>query len=159
MHRVWRTALPDRPQQAVAVVEYREDRQTVDGSLGDEELTARIRDWAGTTVESLAAAGPRQVGVSLELNGLGCEQGSVRMSGAPQLADVGPDGTGQAIRMDYRCRAFVDPRLGEVVGHRWVTTDLEGTRRDVYVTAYAGWLSAIEEPELTRWIVESIRPQ
>ena len=75
------------------------------------------------------------------------------------VADVGDDGAGQAIRMDYRCQAFRDPRLGEVVGHRWVTTDVDGRRRDFHVTAYTGWLETIDEPDLTRRIVESIRPE
>lgn len=140
-------------------MEYREDRQQVDESVSVADRTARIREWAGSTVASLADAGPRRVGASLELNGLGCREGSVQMTGAPQLADVGEDGVGQAIRMDYRCTAFTDPRLGEVVGHRWVTTGVDGRRRDVYVTAYTGWLKAIGEPELTRWIVQSVRPE
>lgn len=159
VQRVWRVTMPDAPNEAVATVTYMEDRGNVDESMSEADRTALIRDWAGSTVDTLAGTDPRQLGQSLELNGLGCAPGSVRMSGTPELADVGEDGAGQAIRMDYRCQAFVDPRLGEVVGHRWVTTDVEGRRRDFHVTAYTGWLETIDEPELTRRIVESIRPE
>lgn len=159
IQRVWRITMPDTPNQAVATVTYMEDQGNVDESMSEADRTALIRDWAGSTVTTLAGTDPRQLGQSLELNGLGCAPGSVTMSSAPQLADVGEDGAGQAIRMDYTCQAFVDPRLGEVVGHRWVTTDVEGRRRDFHVTAYTGWLETIGEPELTRRIVESIRPE
>lgn len=159
VQRVWRVTMPDAPNEAVATVTYMEDRGNVDESVSVEDRRSTIRDWAFSTVESLVDVGPQRLGKSLELNGLGCRADSVRMTGAPQLADVGEDGPGQAIRMDYRCQAFKDPRFGEVVGHRWVTTDVEGRRRDVHVTAYTGWLKAIEEPDLTRWIVESIRPK
>lgn len=159
IQRVWRITMPDAPNQAVATVTYMEDQGNVDESMSEADRTALIRDWADSTVATLAGTDPRQLGQSLELNGLGCAPGSVTMSGTPELADVGEDGADQAIRMDYTCQAFVDPRLGEVVGHRWVTTDVEGRRRDFHVTAYTGWLETIGEPELTRRIVESIRPE
>ena len=159
IERVWRVTMPDAPNVAVATVTYMEDRGSMDESVAVEDRRARIRDWAGSTVESLAEKDPASLGASLELNGLGCRAGSVTMSGAPQLADVGEDGPGQGIRMDYTCQAFRDPSLGEVTGHRWVTTDVEGRRRDVHVTAYTGWLEKIGQPDLTRRIVESIRPE
>lgn len=158
VQRVWRITMPDAPNEAVATVTYMEDQGNVDESMSEADRTALIRDWAGSTVDTLAGTDPQQLGRSLELNGLGCAPGSVTMSGTPELADVGDDGAGQAIRMDYRCQAFRDPRLGEVVGHRWVTTDVDGRRRDFHVTAYTGWLETIDEPDLTRRIVESIRP-
>jgi hypothetical protein len=161
--RRWRIAVdaayPTRPGTTpVATLTYLRTDPQSPPTAPVEDRRAAIRDWAEQTVASLEGRTGEAGGGSL-LEGLGCAEGTMTPDAPPRTVAFGPDGAGQAILIRYRCTAFTDPSLGDVLGQRWITTDTEGRRIDLRLTGYAGYLEQVAgDPGMLEDIVASIRP-